>query len=88
MNRKMTALPGLEKLIDRLETGMDLRGRIVDVLDNHYIILRVLGNNILTESYYPFKKFDEVILHVQAVQPKLVFSIRPYENNPQGALYA
>ena len=85
----LSAIPGLERFVDRLSPGMELNGRIVDILDDNILILRVWGNNILTESKYKFNKFDEVILQVQAVRPKLVFRIQPtrhQENN--GAIYA
>ncbi len=86
--RDLQALPGLEKFVDRLKPGMELEGRIVHVLTNDVFILRVLGNNILAESNYPFKKFDEAILHVRAVSPKLVFHMRPSGLEQNRALYA
>ena len=85
---EISTLPGLERFIDRLEPGMDLEGRIVDLLGQGIFILRIWGNNILTESSYPFQRFDEAILHVKAVKPRLVFSIRP-AREPQGrGIYA
>ena len=81
-------LPGLEKVVDRLKPGMDLNGRIVDTLGQGIFILRILGNNILTESSYPFKRFDEVVLHVQATLPKLVFTLRPANMKGGSGIYA
>ncbi len=84
----MYGVPGLEKFIDRLKPGMNLEGRIINILADNIVVLRVWGNNILTESNYPFKKYDEIILHVQTVRPKLVFSIRPAHLKGNGAIYA
>ncbi len=85
----MYGVPGLEKFIDRLQPGMELEGRIVEAVGDHTFILRIWGNNILTESHYPFKKFDEVILLVRSIKPKLIFSLRPNTpSDPEGPLYA
>lgn len=95
MNKPLTesgvglqSVPGLEQFIDRLEPGMDLDGRIVDTLGEGIFILRIWGNNILAESSYPFKRFDEVILHVRAVKPRLIFDLRPRAKGGESALYA
>jgi len=84
----MQGIPGLERFIDRLKPGMELDGRIVDVLNDNTVILRVWGNNILTETNHVFQKYDEVILHVRATQPQLVFHIQPVRGDNHGALYA
>ncbi len=85
---EMYGEPGLERFIDRLKPGMELAGRIIDVLNDNIIILRIWGNNILTETNHSFQKYDEVILHVQATHPKLVFRIQPVRQKKNGALYA
>ena len=87
-SRDLFGIPGLESLIDRLEPGMDIEGRIVDVLDQNMFILRIWGHNILTESNHSFQKFSEVILHVRSVEPKLIFSLRSKRSNQDRALYA
>ncbi|MEA3286019.1 MAG: hypothetical protein U9Q77_01400 [Candidatus Marinimicrobia bacterium] len=75
--------------MDRLQPGMELDGRIVEVLGNHIYILRIWGNNILTESNHTFNKLDEVVLSVRAVKPKLVFNLRPIATgNSKGSIYA
>ncbi len=87
-SHEMYGLPGLERFIERLQPGMVLEGRIVDSLGENIFILRVWGNNILTESRYRFQKFDEVVLNVRSVQPTLVFSIRPADTKQGAAIYA
>ncbi len=87
-SRDIFGVPGLESLIDRLEPGMEIDGRIVDTLGGNYFVLRIWGHNILTESNHKFEKFSEVILHVRSVHPKLVFSLRPNNSTRGQALYA
>jgi len=88
MSRDLYAMPGLESLIDRLLPGMDIKARIIEVVGNNMFILRVWGYNILTESNYPFEKFNEVILHVHSIAPKLVFNLRLAAPVNDGGLYA
>jgi len=87
-NPNILGVPGLEHLIDRLTPGLNLEGRIVEVIDSNCVILRVMGNNILTETHTVFHKFDEIVLHVQQVHPKLVFSIKALPRGPREGLYA
>lgn len=88
LSRDVYGYPGLESLIDRLEPGMEIDGRIVDVLAKNIYILRIWGHNILTESIYNFEKFSEVTLHVRAVSPKLILKLSPTNNTGRNALYA
>ena len=86
--REMLGIPGLDSLVDRLKPGMSIDARIVDVMDHGIIILRIWGYNILTESKIPFEKFEEVVLNVKSVKPRLIFSIHPTTLDRGGAIYA
>lgn len=87
-SRQVYGVPGLDQFMDRLRPGLELDGRIVDVLDKNIYVLRIWGNNILAESSHNFDRFDEVILHVRAVRPKLIFTLKPAGASSGGALYA
>lgn len=67
---------------------MEIEGRVVEVLNDNIFILRVWGNNILAESNHAFQKFEEVILSVRSVKPKLVFHMRPKGYARGNAIYA
>lgn len=78
----------LSELTNRLAPGMRVSARIVEVLGDSVFVLRVWGYNMISESKYPFRRFDEVELEVKAVEPNLLFELYPLRNNSDGALYA
>lgn len=66
----------LGNLLDQLEPGMELKGRILEGLSENRYILRIRGHNILTESEKQFYKDEEVGLLVKQVKPHLVLKLR------------
>lgn len=66
---------GLENLLRRLKKGQSLKGHIVDTIEPDGYLLRIQGYNILTKSKASFKKFDEINLVVQEVNPHLILNL-------------
>lgn len=62
---------GLENLLKRLKIGQRLKGRIVDTIEPNGYLLRIQGYNILTQSKGSFKRFDEIEVFVQQIEPDL-----------------
>jgi len=77
----------LNKLAHQLTAGMEVPGRIVQCVGDNIYLLRVRGFNIITESFYPFLRFDEVRLIVKSVDPQFVFQVKPI-NLGSGGVYA
>ena len=70
----------LDELKKRLETGMVVKGKILDCPREDRYILRVWGYNIYTESRKKFDVHDEIKLTVKAIEPNLVFDMKKIEN--------
>lgn len=68
----------------RLHPGMEVQGRIVEVIGGDRYLLRIWGYNILTESHKQFSKFEEVDLTVLQVNPHLVLDIKKKNTGKTG----
>ena len=71
----------LGELLDKLEQGMELTGRILEVLKEDRYILRIWGYNILTGSEKKFYKDEEVDLVVKQISPHLVLKLKKKDFN-------
>ena len=87
-DREIQVKGSLDELMRRLRPGMKVRARIVDCLEHGTYILRVWGYNMISESNYPFNRFEEVELEVKEVNPKMVFALKPIREFPGSGLYA
>lgn len=73
--------PGLGRVINKLRKGMQIRSRIVLKLGARHYALRLFGHNLLMESRLNFERFDEIIIQVRKVRPKLVMKLlRTHKN--------
>jgi len=79
--QRVFAVEDLDDLLDKLEPGMVLQGRILEKLMERTYILRIRGYNVVMESDHPFREKDEVRLHVEAVSPRLLLSLKPLRRN-------
>lgn len=87
-NAMICEIGDLNKLARDLDSGMEVNGRIVQCVGDNLYLLRVRGFNIITESLYPFDRFDEVRLIVKSVDPQFVFQIKPLTPRKGSAIYA
>ncbi len=67
----------ISALRDRLKKGDSIKARIVLDLGENKYVLRFYGYNYIMESHIEFKRFDEVTLEVEAIDPRLKLRIRP-----------
>lgn len=67
----------IENLKDKLEKGTTLQARIILDLGNKKYLLRFQGGNYIMESDLHFVRFDEVLVSVEAIEPKLKLRILP-----------
>ena len=67
--------PGLGRIINKLRKGMLIKSRIVLKLADRHYALRLFGHNLLMESGLSFERFDELLIKVQKVRPKLVLKL-------------
>jgi len=79
----------IENLKGKLEKGVILQARIIlDIGDKKYL-LRFQGGNYIMESDLRFERFDEVLVSVEATEPKLKLKILPpprKKNNNSGQM--
>ena len=67
--------PGIGRVINKLRKGMHIKSRIVLKLGERHYALRLFGYNLLMESGLAFARFDEILIRVQKVRPKLVLKL-------------
>jgi hypothetical protein len=71
----------LQELIQRLEEGMVVKGRILENLKNNKYLVRIWGYNIYTESETKLNEKDEVKFEIIQVSPHLI--LNPYQEKPK-----
>ncbi|MCF7886283.1 MAG: hypothetical protein K9M80_07300 [Candidatus Marinimicrobia bacterium] len=79
--KKYTVRRDLQNLIDRLEKGMVVNGRVIEhVQDNKYLV-RIWGYNIYTKSEKKLKLQDEIKFEIMQLAPNL--TLNPIHSSPQ-----
>ena len=73
--RNFTIVGNLEELLRRFEPGKEVQGRIVLELGGNHYLLRIMGYNMLMESRLNFRRFEEVVLRIKQLQPRLVLEL-------------
>ena len=56
---------------------MRLNGRIIEKLADKLFILRIWGYNIVMDSQYDFRKFEEIYLMVKQIDPEFKLELLP-----------
>ncbi len=79
--RNFTIVGNLEELLRRFEPGREVQGRIVLELDENHYLLRIMGYNMLMESRLNFRRFDEVVLRIKQLHPRLILELVDQESD-------
>jgi len=79
----LTVNGSLEPLLKRLKKGMRLNGRIIEKLADKLFILRIWGYNIVMDSQYDFRKFEEICLMVKQIEPEFKLELLPRLDDEQ-----
>jgi len=67
--------PGLSQLFHKLRIGTRLKARIVLGLGNGRYLMRIRGYNLVMTSKISFSRFEELIVEVRRLRPRLNVSV-------------